>query len=148
MKENLISIIYKDTRGKITDRDVLNASEGGRYLQGYCSKSGDLKTFRKDRILEVLDSSSDRTSRLQHYISINPKPTEITKRKLNTNGNPEICFTGFKKEDKERLLKVAANAGLIYKVFSYIQIRISLLRGKCWTKENRSSKAPRRCRIN
>ena len=28
------------------------------------------------------------------------------------DGNPEICFTGFKKEDKERLLKVAANAGL------------------------------------
>lgn len=105
--------IYQDARGNVTAREVENVSESGEYLQGICLTANALRTFRIDRILEYVNSS-DIDLRLEFHITNcpPPKPKGASSRKTNTNGNPEICFTGFKKTDKEELVKLAEESGM------------------------------------
>ncbi len=109
MQDTEITFIYQDSRGNITARSVSDISETDRYLQGLCNKANELRTFRKDRILEIIKNPIDAESRLGYYISINPPPKEPPK----SHHLLDVCFTGFKSEDKNRLKKLAENVGLI-----------------------------------
>jgi len=105
--------IYQDARGNVTAREVENISESGEYLQGICLAASALRTFRIDRILEYVNSSNIE-QRLEFHIANCPPPKAkgTSTRKTNTTGNPEICFTGFKKADKEALTKLAEESGM------------------------------------
>mgnify|MGYP003385443300 CR=1 FL=1 len=105
--------IYQDARGNVTAREVESISESGDYLQGICLKANSLRTFRIDRILEYVNPSNFEQRLAFHITNYPPpKPKSTSTRKTNTTGNPEICFTGFKKEDKEVLTKLAEKSGM------------------------------------
>jgi len=101
--------IYRDGQGVITSRKVTILTEDSNYLSGYC-ESG-FRTFRIDRILEVIENSNQIDERLSYHIKNNPEPIP---RKVtgNTRGNLEICFTGFTSEDRERLEGIAKSRNL------------------------------------
>ena len=108
--------IYRDARGNITAREVTNISETDDYIQCLCLKANALRTFRKDRVLEYLDSSKTKISeRLTYHIANNPEPMPKgagSARKINTTGSLEVCFTGFKKVDKEQLTALAESENI------------------------------------
>ncbi|WP_157725642.1 BRCT domain-containing protein [Vitreoscilla filiformis] len=70
-----------------------------------------MRTFRKDRVLEYIDDNINVEARLSYHISNNPPPIEKERktvfRKANDSGKLEICFTGFKQADKDRLTSLA-----------------------------------------
>lgn len=100
------TFIYRDAKGNVTARTITEVSEREQYLQGYCQQSGGLKTFRKDRVLEYFSDIVSAKSRLQHHIATNPPPKPSRPR-----CSVDICFTGFKSADKERLVGIASAAG-------------------------------------
>ena len=107
--------IYRDSRGNITAREVTNISETEDYIQCICLKADALRTFRKDRVLEYIGNQNQVSERLAYHIANNPKPMTKdigTPRRKNIEGNLEVCFTGFKKEDKEKLTKLAESEKL------------------------------------
>lgn len=116
MRENT-KFIYCDARGVISYRDIANISKTEEYIQGYCTQDNGFRTFRKDRVLEYVDEKTNVDERLKYYISSHPlRREESTKwshtKHSNTCNVPEICFTGFKREDKIRLAERAKSAGM------------------------------------
>jgi NAD-dependent DNA ligase len=108
--------IYQDAKGIITARRVENVSESEVYIQGICSSAGALRTFRKDRILDDEVDESNINKKLEHWLSINPKLVTTARshhRRLNPTGAPEVCFTGFKKNDKAALIELAGSSGMV-----------------------------------
>jgi NAD-dependent DNA ligase len=103
------AFIYQDAQGNITAREITDVSETETYLQGYCRLANNLRTFRKDRILDFLDGGDDPESRVKHYISITPPPKNPPK----SHHLLDVCFTGFKSEDKERLKRLAESSEMI-----------------------------------
>jgi NAD-dependent DNA ligase len=103
------AFIYQDARGNITAREITDISETEAYLQGYCHLANDLRTFRKDRVLEVLSNSGDIELKLKHYIAISPPPKAPPK----SHHLLDVCFTGFKSEDKKRLKEMAESTGMV-----------------------------------
>lgn len=109
MSDSSTAFIYQDARGNITAREITDISETEMYLQGYCHLVNDLRTFRKDRILELLSSDDDIELKLKYYISINPPPKAPSK----SHHLLDVCFTGFKSDDKKRLKDMAENSGMV-----------------------------------
>lgn len=109
MSNSSITFIYQDARGNITAREITDISETEVYLQGYCHLANDLRTFRKDRVLETLASGDDVESKVKHYISISPPPKAPPK----SHHLLDVCFTGFKSEDKKRLKEMAESTGMV-----------------------------------
>jgi len=101
--------IYRNARGVITSRKVKIWDESDDYL--YAFDESNLKTFRKDRVLEFIDNLNQIDERLSYHIKNNPEPTP---RKVtgNIRGDLEICFTGFKSEDKKKLESLAKSNNL------------------------------------
>jgi len=109
VRNSSAAFIYQDARGNITAREISDVSETEAYLQGYCHLANDLRTFRKDRILEILAGGDDIESKVKQYISISPPPKAPPK----SHHLLDVCFTGFKREDKKRLKATAENAGIL-----------------------------------
>ncbi len=104
-----ISFIYQDASGNITARNLSEISETDEYLQGICLSSAELRTFRKDRILEKITDQNTLEDRLQFHVSVNPPPKAPPK----SHHLLDICFTGFKSDDKKRLIEYSQNASFI-----------------------------------
>ena len=113
MPDGILSFIYRDAQGNITFREVFDISESDRYIQGICLTARALRTFRKDRILETTNDDSDVEAKLEYYKSQFPTPEEIShhsKNRSNQDHKPEICFTGFKKDEKQQLIELAESS--------------------------------------
>lgn len=113
----LKQFIYQNARGNVTAREIENTSESGEYLQGICLKAHSLRTFRLDRILEYVNSSNIE-ERLAFHLKHcpPPRPKRISTKRNNAKGQPEICFTGFKSEDKELLKELAEQSGMFIRI--------------------------------
>lgn len=109
MYNTRLSFIYQDARGRITARVISDISEAGEYIQGHCHTKDDLRTFRKDRILEVLNKNDNADERLHYHTSVNSPPRAQPK----SHDLLDVCFTGFKSDDKKRLIELAESKGLI-----------------------------------
>ena len=107
--------IYRSARGEITARAVTDISESDDYVQGFCLFRGELRTFRKDRILELISDPSTVQERLEFHIANNPPPIErsLTGRTRPPSYLCDVCFTGFKQTDKKRLARWAEEAGFV-----------------------------------
>jgi len=108
MDSSEMKFIYQDARGNITARDVYKVSNSDKYIQGICRSSDSLKTFRKDRVLENIEDPSNIEERLSFHIKNSPPATSSPK----SANLLDVCFTGFKKHDKEDLIKLAEAKGL------------------------------------
>ena len=124
------SFIYRDAKGNISLKEVTEISENEIYIQALCLNAGELRTYRKDRILEFIVDREHASERIQHYQATLPPPSHETHRpswKRNTTGALEICFTGFKAADKESLQKLAEDNGFL--VRQAVTAQVSILVG-------------------
>jgi len=112
-EEKMTFFVYMDGKGRVTGREVSAISETAEYMQGYCRTAGSFRTFRKDRVLEVLQNGDGIAARVALHAKENPLPRSGEPRKGRNAGDSEICFTGFKKADKDRLIAQAEGAGFL-----------------------------------
>jgi NAD-dependent DNA ligase len=103
MDGRILNFIYQNATGNITARKISNISETDIHIQGVCHNLNELRTFRKDRILEVLGDEAELKQRLIYHLQANPAP------KPSREGfyAHDVCFTGFKSTDKNRLITLA-----------------------------------------
>lgn len=121
MSDDGLMFVYVDSRGDISSRAVVRVSESDGYIQGICLMSNAFRTFRKDRVLEYVEAVDQLQDRLEYWQS--PENAEAVDQAAVRGGHGvgtphakrgiEICFTGFKAADKERLTKSAQIAGMI-----------------------------------
>ncbi|MDH2998091.1 hypothetical protein A1D22_09405 [Pasteurellaceae bacterium LFhippo2] len=112
-KEN-IQFWYTDFEGNFTLRNVDVRSLNGEYLEAYCHDKEDMRTFRVERIdNEIIDLSTGEVLSKEQWLE-NHGIYHIVKRNKSYQSNSsyddfseEICFTGFKKADRERLERLA-----------------------------------------
>lgn len=122
------TFIYRDSRGNITAREVENVSETSEYLQGICLNAGELRTFRKDRILEHLTPQANVDQRLAYHRENAPPPRPVARTGGSNWRSPyllDVCFTGFKKGIKAELIGLAEGIGLV--VRSKVTVHLNLL---------------------
>ena len=108
-----MSFIYRDAHGVITYREVFDISESDLYIQGICFTAKALRTFRKDRILEEIGNHTDVEAKLEFYKTQLPEPetkSSHSKNRSNRDHKAEICFTGFKKDEKQQLIELAESS--------------------------------------
>jgi len=105
----LTKFVYKDSKGKITTRYLAKISEQGIYLQGICHNDNKFKTFRKDRIVEMIDNPNK-----IDLSNINIPLARHTVSAIKTYNDHlnEVCFTGFNKQAKNKLTELAKSRGL------------------------------------
>lgn len=132
-----IEFDYRDARGNDSHRRVAVEAVDREYLQGYCHKANDTRTFVIGRVRgKVLDRESGEL--------LAPKTWAVEARKHPLNdpslislgnddedddkeitvddaGRVEICFTGFSKADRLRLEELAELLGM--------QVRQSVTKG-------------------
>ncbi|MCW2257879.1 NAD-dependent DNA ligase [Providencia alcalifaciens] len=122
MSQTLL-FIYVNSREIVSIQTINNVSENETYIQGISlnlDESGKLKTFRKDRIIEYVDSLEEAQSFIDGMIECGdfqikePKPETF-----------DIHFTGFKKDDKSELEKLASDAGM--EVRKSVTVHLKLL---------------------
>jgi|GEM_PF-3150776 len=105
LEERLI-FTYRDTRGNVTTREVSDWMEDGVYIEGFCHEVEDIRTFRRDRIVEFL---------LGEELLGPAKPTEerTAKAPKSSERAMEILFTGFSSEERDDLESDAEDHGLL-----------------------------------
>ncbi|QRN40383.1 hypothetical protein IHJ55_05545 [Pectobacterium carotovorum] len=101
-----MSFVYINAQRIISAYYVSQVSESEEHFQGICHHSNQLRTFRKDRLIENFPSYEDAvkvaaTIDASQYLHLFQKP------KTNLF---EVCFTGFKKADKDRLVSFATES--------------------------------------
>ncbi|WP_413722746.1 BRCT domain-containing protein [Sodalis sp. RH24] len=105
------NFIYINAKRIVRVFSLLQVSDSELHIQGICSQSNTLKTFRKDRIIEEFYTLDDALSRYEtldksqydHYVTSPKKKPSLL----------EVCFTGFKKNDKDRLITLAEENKLL-----------------------------------
>ncbi|CAI0764044.1 BRCT domain-containing protein [Serratia ficaria] len=130
-----IFFVYITASKKVSAYGLSAPERVGDYVQGICTNSGSYKTFRLDRFLQFfgnIETAEEYAARIRCFLLEEPDATEIpllalqqNQKKYNRYESPsmfkpldfsgalEICFTGFKKEDKARLIKIASDKGMI-----------------------------------
>lgn len=107
--------VYVNAKGEVSERRLTSVTEKADLIQGYCTTTEALKTFRRDRILEWLEPGDNAEERLEHYRNHPPAPElyqaqGTTKRRRD---ELDVVFTGFPKAEKERLVELAKEHGLV-----------------------------------
>lgn len=97
--------VYINASAQIAAHSINSVSRSENHIQGLCQSTGSIKTFRIDRVLEHFSSAHEAQQACssftpENYIHL----TKVTKPRSPTF---DVCFTGFKKADKERLTEVA-----------------------------------------
>ena len=109
-----INIIYKNASNVISAREIDVIHEDDTYIDAMCYASGQIKTFRRDRILETVsehDSQATREKVEQYQKNCKIIQHVSHEQWMNREKKPEVCFTGFKSKDKAKLIKHAEENG-------------------------------------
>lgn len=97
--------VYINANACIGSHSISSVSHSDNHIQGICQSAHSIRTFRKDRILKECASAVEAQQACQFFLPENYiHLTKVTKPKSLSF---DICFTGFKKADKERLIEVA-----------------------------------------
>lgn len=119
-----IKFSYRDAKGDLSERELIQWSENSVYIQGRSASDSFPKTFRKDRIVEVLfgaelllNDAAPTAPRLQHK----PKPSALAaleasfstpQPKTPPGGVNQILFTGFAAAYRAELEQKAVDFGM------------------------------------
>lgn len=98
-----LRFVYEDSQGNVTAREVSSWNDDGIYIEGYCHKAREIRTFRRDRVVEFLEGEELLGPALEEF---DPEP-------VFTGPAMEILFTGFSADDREDLEADAEEAGLL-----------------------------------
>ena len=101
----VLSFSYKDSKGKVTERQLTHWKETSIYIQGRAEDDTFYRTFRKDRVLEYFDGAE-----LLSFDKAPPPPPFSTSLPADKQG--QILFTGFKAGHRTELEELAASNGL------------------------------------
>ncbi len=99
--------IYRNFYDEIKPHDVVVIQSDEKHFGAMHHERGFL-TFRHDGVLEYVNTPEELSARFEQ-IEQNPPPP-LTRRIIkhrNPSELPEICFTGFKSEDKKELIETA-----------------------------------------
>lgn len=96
-----LRFVYEDSQGNTSTREVSNWREDGVYLKGYCHKADDVRTFRRDRVVEFLEG--------EHLVSSTVRTSSPRKQNVDAI---EILFTGFPKARRAQLEATANDFGM------------------------------------
>jgi NAD-dependent DNA ligase len=119
-----IKFSYKDSKGDVSERELIQWSENSIYIQGQSAIDSFPKTFRKDRIIEVLCGAE-----LLLHDAAPPSPKLEQKPKVSAlaaletasstaqpktppGGINQILFTGFAAAHRAELEQKAVDFGL------------------------------------
>jgi NAD-dependent DNA ligase len=122
----VIKFTYKDAKGNVTSRELVQWSENSLYLQGRSSSDTFPKTYRKDRIVEVLlGAELLLNDAAPPAPKLKPKPAPIgftiamsaavastPRPKTPSGGINQILFTGFAAAFRAQLEQQAQDFGL------------------------------------
>nr|OYN52303.1 hypothetical protein B7L51_05800 [Pectobacterium carotovorum] len=90
---------------------LIDVTQQDDYIQGVCIRSNKLKTFRKDRVIKEFNSYEEAEDGL---LSVSlPDCAHLVIKSSRKKTMWEICFTGFKSDEKKRLTAIASDNGLI-----------------------------------
>ncbi|MFJ1231391.1 BRCT domain-containing protein [Yersinia proxima] len=107
--------VYVNSKGEVSPHHIAKFVHKDDYFQGYSIDKRSYRTFRKDRVLEMFDDKSQLpplVSTSHDGETFNSKLLNDSKNKVAKVSKIEICFTGFNKEEKDRLTELAKNNGL------------------------------------
>lgn len=105
-----LHFVYINANGRIGVHSIQSISYSENHIQGICKNTDRIKTFRKDRILKQYNSPEQA---IQECASFLPESySHLTKQSGPKKNTFDVCFTGFKKADKERLVDKANEQGL------------------------------------
>lgn len=118
-----IFFVYINGQKKVAAYSLIKPSYTDFYVQGFSPTVDGYRTFRKDRFIKSFDNleeakkySHDIGSTLDASQYISPQKRHNSHRKFDApiyDGAFEVCFTGFKKAEKERLTQTAVLASMI-----------------------------------
>ncbi|SHE99888.1 twin BRCT domain-containing protein [Modicisalibacter ilicicola DSM 19980] len=95
-----LCFVYEDAQGNVTTREISRFADDGVYLKGFCHHAGEMRTFRRNRIVRFLEG--------EHLLE------PIVQQLAGRDGAPmEILFTGFSEDDRFDLECEAEDAGMI-----------------------------------
>lgn len=103
--------VYINAKGQIGAQSIFKVSHSEEHLQGICNFTYQLRTFRKDRVIKLLESADSAIESLERIEQIDYAHLTASKPKSKP-ATFDICFTGFKKADKDRLTECAATNGM------------------------------------
>nr|WP_141657292.1 BRCT domain-containing protein [Thiocapsa sp. KS1] len=116
-EDEVLVFIYRNGKGLISVQEVSDITEDDTYIQGFSINHGELRTYRKDRVLESVSPDTPIAERMAFYQDTLPPAIPLSDRARivipHRNGVPEVCFTGFKAEDKTDLCKLAEGWGMV-----------------------------------
>ncbi|MGL5005823.1 hypothetical protein [Plesiomonas sp.] len=102
--------VYINAQGCIAAHSIENVSHSESYTQGICKKTHSIKTFRNDRVLKQYSSSEQATQECNKFHPENY--SHLIKKSESKPKTFDVCFTGFKKADKDRLIGIGIARGL------------------------------------
>lgn len=99
--------VYEDSNGKVSTRELSNWTVNGNKLRGFCLDREGIRTFRLDRITQVIEGEALlEASRHAPARPSSPPPDR------QRQGAPEVSFTGFDAKTRTQLEKTAVSHGL------------------------------------
>lgn len=119
-----IKFSYRDARGDVSQRELIQWSENSAYIQGRSAGDSFPKTFRKDRIVEILFGAEmllNDAAPLAPAIHPKVRPSDfaaseaVSRRpqpKTPPGGINQILFTGFAAAHRAELEQKALDSGL------------------------------------
>lgn len=116
---SIIKFRYCDSKGVVTERELLQWSENSSYIQGRAGGDTFPKTFRKDRIVEFL-LGEDLLLKEAAPPAPRPRPSDLaaaaalsnTAPRNASNGPHAILFTGFTASYRSELELLAEGFGM------------------------------------
>lgn len=105
-----MNFIYINAKKLVGAYSLINVTQQDDYIQGVFLRSNQLKTFRRDRIIKEFGSYDEAEKGL---LSVSlPDCAHLITKPSRKKSTWEICFTGFKSDDKKRLTAIAADNDL------------------------------------
>lgn len=99
---------YVNASGVVSAHCVVQVVEKDNFLQGYSVTKRGYRTFLKDRIMEMFHTEADLNGATLPTSDVTLAPC----KNVNTKSSLDICFTGFKQADKQRLTTIAKENNL------------------------------------
>ncbi len=107
-KRNTIRFIYKNLSNEVKEHTLGVAKVFTHHFSGQDLIANRYKVYRKDRVVEYLDNAEEVLALYPIEPFKSPSGGGTTGINPHNPGNLlEVCFTGFRKADKERLTKLA-----------------------------------------
>ncbi|MWQ75662.1 hypothetical protein GHJ37_01065 [Glaesserella parasuis] len=102
---NKISFLYEDSKGNLTHREVRVDDVDNTYINGFCYSANGTRTFKLERIIGSIKQNGE-SYPVEEWLEKQGISNYID-NESDYGRNFEICFTGFRKDIRERLERKA-----------------------------------------